>query len=346
MRPQQAAKALELLISAKQPVMLHGSPGVGKSQIVKQVAKKLGLELIDLRLSQLDSADLRGIPLVTGTAASKSRKTDWATPKFLPTEGKGILFLDEINSAAQATQAAAYQLVLDRKLGDYELPEGWVVVAAGNRMQDRAIVNQMSSALKNRFSHIDFEVHFEDWIDWAFGANIDDTIIAFLRFRKNFLNESESHSGTTKEEKQRLQNLKDAKAFATPRSWEFFDRILKQEPDEELLPMLAAGTVGDAASVEYMAFKTLYKDLPTAEEILEKPEETRLPKQPSANYAVTTMLARHTTVKNWQQAMKYIERLPGEYQVLFARDIVRNPANSNLCFQPEFMTWVRESKLI
>ena len=110
--------------------------------------------------------------------------------------------------------------------------------------------------------------------------------------------------------------------------------------------MLAAGTVGDAASVEYMAFKNLYHDLPTAEEILEKPEETRLPKQPSANYAVTTMLARHTTVKNWQQAMKYIERLPGEYQVLFARDIVRNPANGNLCFQPEFMTWVRESKLI
>ena len=140
MRPSQVTQALEYLIKAKQPVMLHGSPGVGKSQVVKQVADKLGIEMIDLRLSQLDPVDLRGVPSVDKIKVGKTEvgKTNWNVPSFLPTEGNGILFLDEINSAAQATQAAAYQLVLDRKLGDYELPSGWAMVAAGNRSTDRA----------------------------------------------------------------------------------------------------------------------------------------------------------------------------------------------------------------
>lgn len=124
MRPSQVTQALEYLIKAKQPVMLHGSPGVGKSQVVKQVADKLGIEMIDLRLSQLDPVDLRGVPSVDREKVGNKEvgKTNWNVPSFLPTNGSGILFLDEINSATQATQAAAYQLVLDRKLGDYELP--------------------------------------------------------------------------------------------------------------------------------------------------------------------------------------------------------------------------------
>ena len=209
MRPSQVTQALEYLIKAKQPVMLHGSPGVGKSQVVKQVADKLGIEMIDLRLSQLDPVDLRGVPSVDKTKVGKTEvgKTNWNVPSFLPTEGKGILFLDEINSAAQATQAAAYQLVLDRKLGDYELPDGWAMVAAGNRSTDRAIVNAMSTALKNRFTHLNYEVNNEDWCEWALTHNIAIEVLGFIRFRPMLLNEFEQRN-ETKEEKERVQRLK------------------------------------------------------------------------------------------------------------------------------------------
>ena len=184
MRPSQITAALGYLIDANQPVMLHGSPGVGKSDVVRQIAKQRGIELIDLRLSQLDPVDLRGVPSVD----TKKHITSWNTPSFLPTDGEGILFLDEINSAAQATQAAAYQLVLDRKLGDYVMPPGWAIIAAGNRSTDRAIVNQMSTALKNRFTHLNYEVNNDDWCDWALRSNIAVEVLGFIRFRPMLLN--------------------------------------------------------------------------------------------------------------------------------------------------------------
>jgi MoxR-like ATPase len=160
MRPSQIVSALNLCLDVQQPVMIWGSPGVGKSDTVKQTAEKRNIDLIDLRLSQLDSVDLRGVPSVD----RERRRTDWNSPSILPYEGKGILFLDEINSAPQGVTAAAYQLILDRRLGDYVLPEGWNIIAAGNRVSDRAIVNQMPTPLKNRFAHLYFEVNNDDWL--------------------------------------------------------------------------------------------------------------------------------------------------------------------------------------
>ena len=340
MRPQEAAQALSLLINARQPVMLHGSPGIGKSQVVKQVAEKMKLKLIDLRLSQLDSADLRGIPtMVEGF-------TDWAIPKFLPNDpkSKGILFLDEINSAAQATQAAAYQLVLDRKLGDYTLPEGWTVIAAGNRLQDRAIVNQMSSALKNRFVHIDFEVSFDDWIDWAFKVGIDESIIAFLRFRPNFLDETMMLS-TSEEGRQRLKNFNDVKAFATPRSWEFMNRVLTQKPERSLLSALAEGTVGPAASVSFLAFRDLYSELPDLDKVFAAPDKANVPSNPSVLYALATGLALRADKKNWGEGLTYMERLPGEYQVLYMQDLLRRPNTRSLITDKRFSAWAKQNPL-
>lgn len=315
MRPTAITKALNYLVECKQPVMLHGQPGAGKSQIVHQVANARGIKMIDLRLSQLDPVDLRGVPSV------KNHQTVWNAPDFLPSDGAGILFLDEINSAAQATQAAAYQLVLDRRLGDYVLPEGWAMVAAGNRATDRAIVNQMSSALKNRLVHLDFEVNLEDWCSWALTSNIATEVLAFIRFRPTLLNEFEPR-GDTKDEQKRMTQLKDAKAFATPRSWEFMSKIVKQRPDAEVEFELYKGTVGEGCAAEFMGYLKYYRDLPNLDGILLNPGTAPVPNQPATLYALSTGLAAKATEDNMDRIVKYALRMPAEFQVLLVKDSV------------------------
>ena len=200
MKASAITEALKSLIAAKRPVFLWGPPGVGKSSIVGQVAAAKNLCLKDLRALLLDPVDIRGLPHL----ASDGRAT-WAIPDFLPSDGAGLLFLDELNAAPSMVQAAFYQLILDRKLGEYTLPDDWVIVAAGNRDSDRATTSRMPSPLRNRFVHLTFEVDTEDWSNWAISNKIRPEVIAFIRFRPELLNQFD----------------KDAFAFPTPRTWEF-----------------------------------------------------------------------------------------------------------------------------
>jgi MoxR-like ATPase len=324
MRPSSVSNALRTCVLADQPVMLHGSPGGGKSQIVKQLADELGYDFRDVRLSQLDPVDLRGVPSVD----RDKKLTTWNPPDFLPHPGtpgynpKGILFLDEINSAPQGTAAAAYQLVLDRRLGDYILPEGWRIVAAGNKSSDRALVNEMSTALKNRFTHIDYETNLEDWVTWAFQNNIEDTVIGFIRFRPHLLNEFEQRSNN-KEEIERLKRMRDSKAFGTPRSWEFVSKIMQAKPSRDIEFELIQGIVGEGSAVEYMAYIKYYRDLPSLDEILMNPKKAPIPKeQPATMWAVCTGLASRANKDNFENVMTYTERLPKEYQVLVVKDSI------------------------
>ncbi|MCK5904796.1 MAG: AAA family ATPase, partial [Gammaproteobacteria bacterium] len=167
------------------PVMLWGPPGVGKSQIIAQIGERHDIPVIDIRLSQMEPSDLRGIPF------RDHDQVEWAIPAMLPnTErhgNKGILFLDEITSDVPSVSAAAYQLILDRKLGEYEVPNGWAIFAAGNRQGDRGVTYAMPSPLANRFSHYDVDIHLDDWVAWAYQHNIHESIIAFLRFRPELL---------------------------------------------------------------------------------------------------------------------------------------------------------------
>lgn len=332
MRPSQITTALSYLIDANQPVMLHGSPGVGKSDVVRQIAKQRGIELIDLRLSQLDPVDLRGVPSVD----TKKHITSWNTPSFLPTDGKGILFLDEINSAAQATQAAAYQLVLDRKLGDYVMPPGWAIIAAGNRSTDRAIVNQMSTALKNRFTHLNYEVNNDDWCDWALRSNIAVEVLGFIRFRPMLLNEFEQRN-ESKEEKERVQRLKDAQAFATPRSWEFLSKVVQQKPGSDVEYELYTGIVGEGAAAEFMGYLKYYRDLPNLDALLMNPGAAKVPEEPATLYALATGLATKATQDNMERVVKYALRLPAEFQVLLMKDAIAR--DNDLTQTKSFNEW-------
>lgn len=337
MRPSQITTALGYLIDANQPVMLHGSPGVGKSDVVRQIAKQRGIELIDLRLSQLDPVDLRGVPSVD----TKKHITSWNTPSFLPTDGKGILFLDEINSAAQATQAAAYQLVLDRKLGDYTLPEGWAIIAAGNRAADRAIVNQMATPLKNRMVHIDYEVNTDDWCQWALEHDVHPLVLGYIRFRPTFLNEFEERSASAEETK-RQQRIKASNAFATPRSWEFMSRLLKQEPAKAVEYELFKGTVGEVAATDFMGYLKHYRNLPDLDAILMDPKKAMVPEEMPARYAVSSGLACKATADNFERVLQYADRLQKEFQVMLVKDAVTR--DKSLTKTKAFAAWAIKNK--
>jgi len=182
MKASSISDALRVLVAARRPVFIWGGPGVGKSSVVKQLAETLNVPLQDVRALLLDPVDLRGLPFRGSDGRSK-----WATPEFLPQDGTGILFLDELNAAPAMVQASCYQLVLDRKVGEYTLPDGWAIIAAGNRDSDRAVTTRMPTPLRNRFVHLEFEVDVQEWSEWAIQAGIRPEVIAFLRFRPELL---------------------------------------------------------------------------------------------------------------------------------------------------------------
>lgn len=244
-------------------------------------------------------------------------------PDFLPTKGEGILFLDEMNSAPQSVQAAAYGLVLNRRLGEYELPKGWAILAAGNRAGDRGVVNTMPSPLANRLVHIDFEVDVEDWYDWATAAGVSDITRAFIKFRPNLL-----HS---------FNPAANERAFPSPRTWHFVDDVSKSNLSHEVEYELIKGTVGEGAAAEYLAFTRQLKDLPSVEEILMNPDGAPLPEAPATQYAVCTMLDRKITGNNIGAALTYLERMSPEFQVLCLRSAAI--ANRTITKTKEFIAW-------
>ncbi len=305
MKPSDASSALDTLVNIKQPGFLWGAPGIGKSAIVKQCADRNNLQLIDIRAVLLDPVDLRGLPHVNG-----DNRAHWATPEFLPRDGAGILFLDELNAAPQLVQAACYQLVLDRKLGEYELPDGWTVIAAGNRETDRAVTSRMPSALANRFVHIGVDCDLDDWVAWALSFCIEVELIAFLRFRPNLL-----HA---------FDPARNEKAFPSPRSWEFVSKILASNPPAHIQYELLTGTVGDGAAAELLGFLKIFQNLPNPDVILMNPAAAPVPDDPATLYALTGALVKKTSDTTADAVFQYANRLPAEFSVLLAKDILKN----------------------
>lgn len=303
MKPSLVEAAIDTCITTKQAAFMWGPPGAGKSSVMKQLAKKKGLELTDLRLSLLDSVDLRGFPHLIGN------KMHFATPVFLPTDpvSKGVLFLDEMNAAMPSVQAAAYQLVLDRRIGEYELPDGWSIVAAGNRETDQGVTYTMPAPLANRFTHIDFDVDFDDWRHWALLHNMKPEVINFINFRPGLLNEFDP----------------DKRAFPTPRSWEFVNKILNGNSAPEVERALIAGSVGDGAAAEFAGFLKIYRNLPNPDMVLLNPKKAEVPKDPATLYALCGALAHRASEANIDRLVEYCERMRPEFQVLCIRDAAK-----------------------
>jgi hypothetical protein len=308
MRTKDTIETMKSMIDSKIPTFLWGAPGIGKSSIIKQIARENGIECIDLRLSLMDPTDLKGIPFYE----RDSHSALWAPPSFLPREGRGILFLDELNSAAPAVQASAYQLILDRKVGEYTLPDGWAIVAAGNREGDRGVVYRLPSPLANRFVHIEMEVNATDWRDWALGRGIDERVVAYIGFKNSAL------FG--------FDPLKNERSFATPRSWEAVHTILNSSLSKTLWLEAISGAVGEAAAVDFLGFCQVMDKLPDVDAIL-RGEEAEVSEDLSTLYALASALVTRILATPSDDAVSnvlhYSLKLKNEFAVMIVQDLQR-----------------------
>ena len=338
MRPAQLLAILEREFKSTDaghhtPVMLWGPPGVGKSEMIAQVAAKNDVEVIDIRLSQMEPTDLRGIPFRAGDSV------EWAIPAILPNEKRhgvaGILFLDEITSAAPTVSAAAYQLILDRRLGEYQVPDGWAIFAAGNRQGDRGVTYTMPAPLANRFSHYEVDTHLDDWVAWAYANGIDEKIIAFLRFRPELLFDFDPAHNPV--------------AFPSPRSWEFAHRGLQKFSDHpELLLGTLQACVGPAAGIELKAFVDNLDNMPDIDAIL-RGEDISVPKEVDLQYAVAAALVGRAirakgegnSQEAWGFILDYARSFPQrEMGVMLVSDMHR-AVGEELFTVPQFADWAK-----
>jgi hypothetical protein len=310
MNLEMTANCLRVCIEQDIPAFLWGAPGVGKSEVIDQVGVDLDMPVIDFRASLRDAVDLRGLPLVD----EKEGTTRWLPPAELPnvkTHGpRGILKLDELNTAPQSVQAACFGLVLERRLGEYELPAGWVPIAAGNRMADRAAAQRVPSALKNRFAHFECLPDVPTWTKWATTkGNIHPLVVAFMRFRPELLHVMPKND--------------EENAFPTPRAWSKVSRVT--DSLAALRPYLVESIVGRVAAGEFEAFVQVYEAMPDVQAILKGDKSQHVPNNSEAGalYAVSAALGRLAARDNLVHVVEYAKRLPREFEVMTVVDAVR-----------------------
>jgi len=297
-------------------LFVKGTMGIGKSDTIKQtakdIAKEQGLEFIDgdwaenkfgfidMRLSQYSPEDLKGLPMFN----QKEKTTEWLLPDVLPRGGKGVIFFDELNLAPQSIQASAYQLILDRRLGKYKIPDGWAIISAGNGVGDKASVYDLPAPLSNRFTHVQLTPPSVDsWTNWATQKDINNNIITFLQFKQNYL-------FTYNEEN-------DDSAFGTPRSWAFCSKLIEGEKDEKSILRYVASAVGEGIAREYIAFHKMANEV-DIDKIIKYPNEFISPKDVNIKYAIAGALADRykSNSKLLSNICKVWGRLDAEFSVV------------------------------
>jgi hypothetical protein len=277
--PKAAKKSLRKAFKNKRPIFMWGPPGIGKSDIIKQLGEELNAHVIDVRLSLWEPTDIKGIPYFD----SNINKMVWAPPGELPDEALAkqhktiVLFMDEMNSAAPAVQAAAYQLILNRRVGTYKLPDNVVMVAAGNRETDKGVTYRMPAPLANRFVHLELTVDWDDYFEWATENKIHKDVVGFLTFSKKDLYDFDPKSSS--------------RAFATPRSWSFVSELLVDDDcDNDTLTDLTSGAIGEGLAVKFMAHRKIASKMPNPEDILSGKVKKMDSKEISAMYSLTISL--------------------------------------------------------
>jgi hypothetical protein len=271
----QARKAILKAFNVKRPIFLWGPPGIGKSDVVTEIAHEMGGAIIDLRMAQMEPTDIRGIPYFN----KDNGKMDWAPPVELPDEEFAaqypivVLFLDEMNSASPAVQAAGYQLILNRRVGKYHLPDNVVIVAAGNRDSDKGVTYRMPMPLANRFIHLEMKPDFASWQNWAVDKKIHKDVVGYLSFAKQDLYDFDSKSSS--------------RAFATPRSWCFVsDLLVDDDMDTDTQFNLISGAIGEGLAVKFAAHRRLSGRMPQPSDILSGKVKDLEVKEVSAMYSL------------------------------------------------------------
>ena len=304
-RPSDLVKELRANALADVPSMIWGPPGIGKSDIAYQFANSMNAKLFELRANLFDPVDVRG-GLKVVEQADGTYRTRYGVPEDYPDtdyQGAVVLFIDELPNAPKATQNALLQLLLNKRIGTYELPANTIILAAGNRAQDRAAVHEMPTPVRNRFAHYTLEANVDDWVRWAMNHGVHDSITSFIRMRPSLLY---STDGTDY-------------AFPSPRTWTMLDRKLPHMADDFYG---CSSMIGDGPAGEYLSYKAIYKDMPDIDTIIEKPSTTTVPTDTSILFAVSGALASRADSDNFTDIMRFVRRMPAEYQVITVRDSI------------------------
>lgn len=312
MRPTELRKAIIRCMEVGLVPLTTSSPGMAKSAIHASIAKEFKLKVLDYRLSQMAPEDLMGLPM-----RNDKGRAEFTPFVDFPLETDAIpagyngwlLFLDEFTSGSKMVQAAAYKLVLDRMVGQHRLHPSCYCVAAGNMMTDRAIVNQLSTAMQSRLIHLELELNHSDFMDHAVVAKFDCRVTGFLDFQPSKLSTfSPAHNDKT---------------FACPRTWEFVSRLIEGQESSEISLKMIAGTIGEGAAIEFVTYARNYDQIPSYGAIVADPRTTMVPHESGPRYAVISMLLSLFQEKDLLQIMKYTKRFPPELQVIFYRGVLR-----------------------
>ena len=320
---KQVAPLIPKLWKAGIVPFLHSSPAQGKSSLSKQLAEQFKLKVIDLRLTELDSTDLSGLPYFNnGKAEFMPFNTFPLQDTPVPKGYEGwLIILDEFNSANQAVMAAAYKLVLDRMVGQHKLHDKVAMLACGNLESDNAIVNPMSTALISRFAHFNIDINVDDWLEWASKAGIDYRITSYINFKKSNLYTFKSDA---------------TEPYASPRTWEMVSKVIKDS--DEVSTLLVSSLIGDGVANEFVQYTKLYHKLPTLKDILDNPKGIEIPNDLATTWAVMSMVTHSMTVDNQAKLTVFLRRLSSELQYCALREIkYRNPAVLS-----KVIDWVKE----
>lgn len=330
----QAKEALVECLTAHLTPFLQGSPGIGKSAIIKAIAKEYNLKLIDVRLSQCDPTDLLGFPQVQDNRASYAPMTTFPIEGDEIPEGYDgwLVFFDEINSAPMSVQAAAYKIVLDRQIGEYNMHYNCVVMCAGNKETDNAIVNRLSTAMQSRMVHLELEVTSKAFIEYCHQAGIDHRVASYIEFRPDAVyNFDPNHHDKT---------------YACPRTWEFASKLMSKWSGETISQSkvaLLAGTLGEGTAREFIAFTKVYRELPKIKDIVKNPDNISFNDEPSVMYALSGSIAANADKSNIEPLMRFLRRLPAEFQYISLRSAVKR--NAEILELESVRKWVTEASI-
>ncbi len=341
MNTNEIKHAMHLLTKNDDVPFITGRPGGGKSDTIKQFAqekaKELGLEFyegpenydpikygfIDLRLNSIDVIDLSGLPMID----REHTVTKFTRSPYIPAEGHGVLFLDELPQSKPSNMAAVSQLILDKRVGSYSLGKNWKIITAGNRTTDRATANRLPTHIANRLTtlELDFDIHV--FTDYMLENNIDEAAIAFAKYRPDLL---ESFNP-------------EYEINCTPRAFIAASQYLDL-PDEVMYPLMS-GTIGEGATAEFVGFNKIYKNLPDIQEFLDKPTTIKIPKEADLLFATMQMLSHNVTTDNISTINKFIKRVEKdapERAVNFWKDAIKRDVA--LFATPEFSDFSANNK--